>query len=62
MNTHLKKSQMIANVAMMAMEGAADLDQRIGILVNVTCTIHKDRQTDRSIQGRSILRVAKSEE
>ena len=36
---------MIANVAMMAMEGATDLDQRIGILVNVTCTIHKECQT-----------------
>ena len=42
MNTHLKKSQMIANVAMMAMEGATDLDQRIEILVNVTCAIHKE--------------------
>ena len=45
MNTELKKSRMIANVAMMAMEGATDLDQRIGILVNVTCTIHKECQT-----------------
>ena len=36
---------MIANVAMMAMEGATDLDQRIGILVNVTCTIHKECPT-----------------
>ena len=45
MNTELEKSRMIANVAMMAMEGATDLDQRIGILVNVTCTIHKECQT-----------------
>ena len=36
---------MIANVAMMAMEGATDLDHRIRILVNVTCTIHKECQT-----------------
>ena len=36
---------MIANVAMMAMGGATDLDHRIRILVNVTCTIHKECQT-----------------
>ena len=45
MNTELKKSRMIANVAMMAMEGATDLDHRIRILVNVTCTIHKECRT-----------------
>ena len=36
---------MIANVAMMAIEGATDLDHRIRILVNVVCTIHKECQT-----------------
>ena len=45
MNTELKKSQMIANVAMMALEGATDLDHRIRILVNVTCTIHRECNT-----------------
>ena len=36
---------MIANIAMMALEGATDLDHRIRILVNVTCTIHRECQT-----------------
>ena len=45
MNTELKKSRMIANIAMMAIEGASDLEHRIRILVNVTCTIHKECQT-----------------
>ena len=36
---------MIANIAMMAIEGASDLDHRIRILVNVTCTIHKECNT-----------------
>ena len=45
MNKDLLKSKMIARVAMMAMEGATDLDQRIGILVNVTCAIHNECQT-----------------
>ena len=45
MNTELQKSRMIANIAMMAMDGATDLDHRIRILVNVTCTIHKECNT-----------------
>ena len=45
MNTELKKSRMISNIAMMAIEGASDLDHRIRILVNVTCTIHKECNT-----------------
>ena len=45
MSTELKNSRMIANVAMMAIEGATDLDHRIRILVNVTCTIHRECQT-----------------
>jgi len=45
MNTELKKSRMISNIAMMAIEGASDLDHRIRILVNVVCTIHKECQT-----------------
>ena len=45
MDQELVKSNMISRVAMMAIEGATDLDQRIGILVNVTCTIHKECQT-----------------
>ena len=36
---------MIANVAMMAIEGASDLDHRIRILVNVVCTIHRECNT-----------------
>ena len=36
---------MIAHVAMMAIEGASDLDHRIRILVNVVCTIHKECST-----------------
>ena len=36
---------MIAHVAMMAIEGASDLDHRIRILVNVVCTIHKECNT-----------------
>ena len=45
MNTNLQKSKMIARVAMMAIEGATDIDQRIGILVNVTVTIHNECKT-----------------
>ena len=45
MDKELLKSKMIARVAMMAIEGATDLDQRIGILVNVTVPIHKECQT-----------------
>ena len=45
MNTELQKSRMIANIAMMAMDGATDLDHRIRILVNVTCTIQKECNT-----------------
>ena len=45
MNTELKKSRMIANIAMMAIEGASDLEHRIRVLVNVTCTIHRECQT-----------------
>ena len=45
MNTELKKSRMISNIAMMAIEGASDLDHRIRILVNVVCTIHRECQT-----------------
>ena len=45
MNTELKKSRMIANIAMMAIEGASDLDHRIRILVNVTCTIQRECNT-----------------
>ena len=45
MNTELEKSRMIAHVAMMAIEGASDLDHRIRILVNVVCTIHKECNT-----------------
>ena len=45
MNTELEKSRMIAHVAMMAIEGASDLDHRIRILVNVTCTIHRECNT-----------------
>ena len=36
---------MIANIAMMAIEGASDLDHRIRILVNVVCTIHRECNT-----------------
>ena len=42
MDTDLWKSKMIARVAMMAIEGATDIDQRIGILVNVLVTIHNE--------------------
>ena len=42
MNTHLTKSKMIARVAMAAIEGATDIDQRIGILVNLLVTIHNE--------------------
>ena len=45
MDKELLRSKMIARVAMMAIEGATDLDQRIGILVNVTVTIHKECKT-----------------
>ena len=45
MDKELLKSKMIARVAMMAIEGATDLDQRIGILVNVTVTIHRECKT-----------------
>ena len=45
MNTHLQKSKMIARVAMMALEVATDIDQCIGILTNVTVTIHKACKT-----------------
>ena len=38
----LLKSKMIARVAMMAIEGATDIDQRLGILVNVLVTIHNE--------------------
>ena len=42
MDTELRKSRMITRVAMMAIEGATDIDQRIGILVNVLVTIHNE--------------------
>ena len=42
MDTELWKSRMITRVAMMAIEGATDIDQRIGILVNVLVTIHNE--------------------
>ena len=42
MDKELLKSKMIARVAMMAIEGATDLDQRIGIIVNVLVTIHNE--------------------
>ena len=45
MNTELEKSRMIAHVAMMAIDGASDLDHRIRVLVNVVCTIHRECQT-----------------
>ena len=45
MNTELEKSRMIANVAMMAIEGASDIDHRIRVLVNVVCTIQKECNT-----------------
>ena len=45
MSTELKKSRMIAHVAMMAIDGASDLDHRIRVLVNVVCTIHRECQT-----------------
>ena len=42
MDKELLRSKMIARVAMMAIEDATDLDQRIGILVNVLVTIHNE--------------------
>ena len=45
MNTHLQKSKMIARVVMAAIADAQDLDQRIGILVNATATIHNECKT-----------------
>ena len=42
MATELWTSRMITRVAMMAIEGATDIDQRIGILVNVLVTIHNE--------------------
>ena len=42
MDTELWKSRMITRVAMMAIEGATDIDQPIGILVNVLVTIHNE--------------------
>ena len=45
MNTHLQKSKMVARVIMAAIEDATDIDQRIGILVHATVTIHNKCQT-----------------
>ena len=45
MDTELWKSKMITRVAMMAIEGATDMYQRIGILVNVLVTIHNECKT-----------------
>ena len=45
MDTELKKCRMITNVAMMAIDNATNIDQRIGILVNVLVTIHNECKT-----------------
>ena len=42
MDKELLRSKMITRVAMAAMDGATDIDQRIGILVNVLVTIHNE--------------------
>ena len=47
---------MIANIAMMAIEGASDLDHRIRVLVNVVCTIHRECQTYDPLKDQEKLR------
>ena len=42
MDKELLRSKMITRVAMAAMDGATDIDQRIGIIVNVLVTIHNE--------------------
>ena len=45
MDTELKKCRMITNIAMMAIDNATSIDQRIEILVNVLVTIHNECKT-----------------
>ena len=42
MDKELFRSKMITRVAMAAMDGATDIDQRIGIIVNVLVIIHNE--------------------
>ena len=45
MNTELKKSRMIANVAMAAIGEATDIDKRIEILTDVCVILHNECKT-----------------